>query len=239
MSKPSLHDYYLSLISNLVSELFFFIPKDEIREDIIEKLDFLKTTDIFNKAYVIDYYQGPMEYKKGRSNKHLLLKESYLERNMFSLLEKKSDVKSYEFNYVLEKYFELTECLFYITNWMNINSKQLNKYDEAISGIFYFQSLNYKKHFETLIKNFYPSKDIIPKGNFNALKLIETYFPDILTQYNKPKQISQTIPTAIEEQQDKSNLLQRKAKKQPLITDDEAESVLMKNIFNLDTKAFK
>ena len=69
---------------------------------------------------------------------------------------------------------------------MDTNINQILQPNDTTTGIFYIQSLNYKKHFENLVKNFYPTKDIIPKGNFNALELIETYFPDIASQYNKP-----------------------------------------------------
>jgi hypothetical protein len=239
MSKASLHEFYLSLIPNLVTELFFIIPKDDIRDDIIEKLDFLKTTDIFDKIYVMDYYQGPMEYKKGRNNKYLLLKGNDLNENIFRLLEKKSEVKSHEFDYVLEKYFELAECLFYITNWMNTNLTQIVQTDDAVHGIFYMQCQNYKKHFEVLVKHFYPSKDIIPKGNFNALELVDTYFPDIASQYNKPKETPEIIPTALKEEHDKNKPQQKKTEKKPLITEVEAEDMLLKRIFNLDITKLK
>ncbi|PKQ44524.1 hypothetical protein [Confluentibacter flavum] len=241
MSKPTLHQFYLSLIPNLVSELFFFIPKNEIREDIIEKLDFLKTNDIFNKVYVIDYYQGPIEFKKGRDNRRLLLKESDLDKNMFQLLEKKSDVPPHEFNYVLDKYFELAECLFYITHWMDNNITQILQVDDTSAGIFYLQYTSYKKHFEILVKNLYPTKDIIPKGNFNALELIDTYFPDITSQYN----ISTDYPTLTHStlergrgQEEKLPPL-KKTKKSPLITDIEAEKILLEKVFNLDLNKLK
>ena len=236
MNKLSLHQFYLSLIPNLVSELFFFIPKNEIREDIIEKLDFLQTTNIFNTLYVVDYYKGPMTYKKGRVNKRLLLKESDLDKNLFSLLEKKSEVKAHEFNYVLDKYFELAECLFYITNWMNNNINQIIQADDSSTGIFYMQSLTYKKHFEILIKNFYPTKDIIPKGNYNALELIETYFPDITSQYNKTKEPPTIVPTSLEKVQKEKQPPLKQTKKPPLITETEAEQILLKQVFNLDLK---
>jgi hypothetical protein len=239
MSKPSLHQFYLSLIPNLVSELFFFIPKNEIREDIIEKLDFLETTDIFNKIYVVDYYKGPIEFKKGRDNAQLLLKESELDKNVFQLLEKKSEVPPHEFTYVLNKYFELAECLFYITQWMDTNITQKIQPDDTSSGIFYIQALNYKKHFENLVKNFYPTKDIIPKGNFNAIELIETYFPDIASQYNKPKEHHTLTHTTSESVQKEQQPLIKKTKKTPLITETEAEKTLLEQVFNLDLKKLK
>ncbi|MFD0835273.1 hypothetical protein ACFQ0I_05825 [Mariniflexile aquimaris] len=243
MSKPSLHQYYLSLIPNLVSELFFYIPKNEIRDDIIEKLDFLNTTNIFNTIYVVDYYKGPIEFKKGRDNTRLLLKDGDLDKNMFNLLEKKSEVPPHEFNYVLDKYFELAECLFYITNWMNTNINKMLPHDDTSSGIFYMQSLSYKKHFEILVKNFYPTKDIIPKGNFNALELIETYFPDIASQYHKPAHhpTEHTTPTPTNSVgvQEEIQPVLKKTKKPPLITALEAEKILLEQVFNVDFKKLK
>lgn len=239
MNKLSLHQFYLSLIPNLVSELFFFIPKNEIRADFIEKLDFLETTDIFNKIYVVDYYQGPIAFKMGRNNQPLLLKESDLDKNVFQLLEKKSAIPPHEFNYVLDKYFELAECLFFVTHWMDTNINQILQPNDTTTGIFYIQSLNYKKHFENLVKNFYPTKDIIPKGNFNALELIETYFPDIASQYNKPTEHHTLTHTTSDSVRTEKQPPTKKTKKTPLITDTEAEKILLEQIFNVDFKKLK
>jgi hypothetical protein len=78
MSKKTLHQFYLDLIPNLLNELIFFLPRNEIREDIIEKVDFINKYDVLDKVYVIDYYKGPIEYKKGRNNNRVLLKSSNL-----------------------------------------------------------------------------------------------------------------------------------------------------------------
>lgn len=223
----------MGLITNVVSELFFFIPKDEIRSDIIEKLDFLNSTNIFNTIYVVDCYKGPIEFKRGRDNTRLLLKENDLDKNIFGLLEKKSEVPEHEFNYVLDKYFELAECLFYITNWMYANITKIIQ-DGAATGIFYMQSLSYKKHFEILVKNFYPTKDIVPKGNFNALELIETYFPDIAGQYNKHREHTTITPTPTESVVVEKPPALKKTKRTPLVTEVEAEIILLEQVFNVD-----
>ncbi|ALJ04510.1 hypothetical protein APS56_04860 [Pseudalgibacter alginicilyticus] len=219
-----------------MSELFFYIPKNEIRDDIIEKLDFLNSTNIFNTIFVVDYYKGPIEFKTGRDNTRLLLKENDLDKNIFGLLEKKSEVPLHELNYVLDKYFELAECLFYITNWMDSNIAKTLRTDGTVTGIFYMQSITYKKHFEILVKNFYPTKDIIPKGNFNALQLIETYFPDIASQYNKHTEHTAPTPTTSCGVQEEMQPPLNKTKKQPLITEIDAEKILLEQVFNVDFK---
>lgn len=235
MGKPSLHEFYLGLIPNLINDLLFFIPKDDIREDIIAKLDFLNTADVFNKIYVIDYYQGPIIYHKSRNNKYLLLKESHLDKTIFCLLEKKSAISSHEFKYVLEKYLELSEALFQLSNWMYTHVHKVVKTEDDVCGLFYLQSLNYKKHFDNLVKNFYPTKETNPNVNVNALELIETYFPEITKKHNttqKPHTINQV------NFEDANELSLKKNKKQPIITEAEAEFILLHQLFNVDIKNY-
>ena len=241
MSKKTLHQFYLDLIPNLLNELFFFLPKNEIREDIIEKVDFFKKYDVLNKVYVIDYYQGPIEYKKGRNNKRVLLKGSKLEQNIFNLIEKRSEANKQEFDYVLNKYFELVESLFFATNWMNTNLTQIVQTDDTVIGLFHLQFMNYKKHFETLVKHFYPNREAIPKNNFNAHEIMETYFPDVSKSLeqndglipNNNKEKSTAIlsnATRLETPADKKT---KKPDKKVLITEEEAEKLLLKTIFNI------
>lgn len=245
MTKTVLHQFYLDLIPNLYGELFFFLPEREIGKDIIEKIDFFKNHDVLNKIYVIDYHQGPMEYQKDRKNEYILLKDSKLEQNIFKLLEKKSEVKQHEFQYVLNQYFELVECLFYISSWMNNNLIQIIKKDNTIIGLFHMQFLNYKKHFEGLVKHFYPNREAIPKGNFNAHEIIETYFPDISISFKQTSDIdvesikketkrskvnptsNLEITTVIQQKTDKKE-------KKRLVADEEAEKILLETFFNIN-----
>lgn len=245
MSKQTLHQFYLDLIPNLLNELFFFLPKNEIREDIIEKVDFFKKYDILNKVYVIDYYQGPIEYKKGRNNNRVLLKSSKLEQNIFNLVEKRSEANKQEFDYVLNKYFELVEYLFYATNWMNTNLAQIVQTDDTVSGLFHLQFINYKKHFEALVKHFYPNKEAKPKGNFNAHEIMETYFPDVSKSLEQnsglySKNINTEKKTAeLNNATHLATTTDRKTKgtdKKVLITEEEAEKLLLKTIFNVVLK---
>lgn len=242
MSKKSLYQFYLDLIPNLLAELFFYLPEKEIREDIIEKVDFFKNHDVLNRVFVIDHYQGPVEYKKGRNNNRVLLKSSKLEQNIFDLIEKKSEVKDQEFNYVLNKYFELVESLFYATNWMNTNLTQIVQTEDTVIGLFHLQFTNYKKHFEALVKHFYPNREAIPKGNFNAHEIIETYFPDVsksLEQNNSLKSNNnnkEKKTTGLNNATHLATSTDKKTKsneRKVLITEEEAEKLLLKTIFNL------
>ncbi|MFH4964414.1 hypothetical protein V8G69_05360 [Gaetbulibacter sp. M235] len=242
MSEKSLYQFYLDLIPNLLAELFFFVPEKEIREDIIEKVDFLKKYDVLNRIYVIDHYQGPIEYKKGRNNNRVLLKSSKLEQNIFDLIEKKSEVKDQEFIYVLNKYFELVEYLFYATNWMNTNLTQIVQTEDTVIGLFHLQFMDYKKHFETLVKHFYPNKEAMSKGNFNAHEIIETYFPDVSKSLEQNSGLyfnninSEKKTTKLNNATHLATTTDKKTKsndKKVLITEEEAEKLLLRTIFNL------
>ena len=247
MTKKTLHQFYLDLIPNLITELLFFIPENEIREDIIEKIDFFKNNDILNKIYVFDHHYGPIEYEKHRNSIHILLKRSKLEQNIFCLLEMKGDVKMHEFHYVLNKYFDLVESFFYMTNWMNNNLTQIIKTDDGVIGLFHVQFLYFKKHFEELVINFYPNKEAIPKGNFNAHEIINTYFPDISKSFKPAKNLvigklsakehfgelslkhnTQTITS-------KPQNIDKMEKKQ-LITEEEVEKILLRTFFSIKIK---
>lgn len=246
MSEKPLYQFYLDLIPNLFTELFFFIPEKEIRSDIIERIDFLKDHDVFNKVYVLDHYQGPIAYKKGRNNTNSLLKGAKLEKNIFSLLEKKSESKAHEFDYVLVKYFELVECMFYITDWMDSNITGSVKTDNTAIGLFHLQFMDYKKHFETLVRQFYPDKETIPQGNFNAPKIVETYFPDITKSLQQSSGILLT-GLAIQEERPEINASKLEITMPPphhkkptipvkkqLITEAEAEQILLRTFFNIN-----
>jgi hypothetical protein len=250
MSEKSLEKFYYDLIPKLWNELLFYIPNKGIPKKFIDKFENLQTQKIFNKIMVMDYHYGPITYKKGRDNKSALLKGSSLEKNIYKLLKKKSDTELYEFNYVLEEYFEQVECLFYITDWMNNNLNHILLVDDTVKGLFQIQFIYYKKHFKTLIKHFYPTKNEIPLGNFNDIEIIEKYFPDIIERYKKAgKTITNSSITLVEQEQNvgtqlkiinedaiASKQLLKKEKKPQLITEKEAEAILLERVFNVDLK---
>jgi hypothetical protein len=249
MSNTSLEKFYNDLIPNLWEEVLFYIPDNSIPIEVIDKFDNIEVQKIFNKIWVVDYRLGPIVYEKGRDNKKALFKGSILSKNIYSLLEKKSSVKSHEFDYVLEKYFIQVECLFYVTNWMNMNLNQMISIDDTLKGLVQLQFKHYKKHFEDLLKQFYPSKDKVPQGNFNIKEIIETYFPEVTRQYdtvNKKVTSSPAILSYIENIKDRNSKNTRedvihtqptkKLKKQPLITEKEAEDFLLESVFKVKLK---
>lgn len=245
MSEKSLHQFYQDLIPNLLTELFFFIPEKEFSDDIIQKLDFLKRYNLLNKVYVLDHHYGPMEYEKGRNHKYIFLKRSKLEQSIFRLVEKRSEVKKHEFKYVLNKYFELVDTFLYLTNWMNNNLTKFIEVENTVIGLFHIQFEYFKKHYEELISNFYPNKEVIPKGVFDAHKIIDNYFPDIsprlepvkttlLSKLKAKEKIDENILVINANTKDITDNQIGKKDKKALVTEQEAEKILLQTLFNIN-----
>ena len=128
---------------------------------------------------------------------------------------------------------------------MNTNLAQIVQTDDTVTGLFHLQFMNYKKHFEALVRHFYPNKRSNPQGNFNAHEIMETYFPDIskslerndsLKSNNNNKEKRQPIlnnATHLATTGDKET---KGTDKKVLITEAEAEKILLKTIFNVVLK---
>ena len=131
---------------------------------------------------------------------------------------------------------------------MNTNLTDIIQTDDTLVGIFYIQHLSYKKHFETLVKTFFPNKATLPKRDLINIETIESYFPDINKSFkktitdgtvfssfniNKEGVGLVTTPEKIEQIGAKST---KKENKKPLITDEQAEKALLKTIFRVDIK---
>ena len=241
MNNTSLEIVYKNLLSSLWEELLFFIPDSEILNEVLENHKEIEFHKLRDKVLVVDYYKGPIIYEKGRNNNRVLLKGGSLKKSIRQLLNKKVNSNELEFNYYLELYFEQAECLYLITKWLNDNIKQILPQEDTIKGLFKIQSDFHKDHFETIIKQFYPDMLSLPKGDFDIGKSLASSYPNISKLYdNREKQI--TTPTTSSFQDNlnespptppKSKAPVKKAKKQPIITELEAETILLKRIFKI------
>jgi len=240
MVKTTLQQFYKALLPELWNEFMFFIPKIELPAEIKKELEFLREYDLVNKPILFDISFGPYVYEK-KHNIKVISKCIDLQNNVFLLLEKRSNSESYEFNYILEKYFEQSSCLFFLTDWLYKNVKQIEQVDINISGLFMIQFTNYKNHFEEMVKHFYPNKDQMPFDRFNVNQLIKDYLPDISKRFHREE-----VPILAEINVQKLNALPPlvysplklkqsniKKKKKVLITEEEAKKVMLESIFKI------
>ncbi len=135
---------------------------------------------------------------------------------------------------------------FYITNWLNENSAEVLISHLDMTGLFLIQFNSYSKHFEELVKHFYPDKKDMPHDRLNIQELIKEHLPDITKRYHKEDKImllppldyklATTIKT-IEKlncttiPQEKRNIT--KPKRKILITNEQAEKELLLKIFKV------
>lgn len=244
MEKKSLYDYYIGLLPNMILELYFYIPKDEIPIDIFSELKVLQNDKILNKVFVIDTYKGPISYNN-ETHKGTLIMTTNLEKNIFSLVEKKSKLSKLEFKFLSEKYILFAEALLYFANWMYKNHQKVFGTDKRLNSILFLQLENYKKHYETFVSTFYISKKTVPIGNFKTNYIVDTIFPDLAKSFSK-----NSISEIIREQQESIDISVKKDYKQVfinkekiqgdkktikkrLVTEEEAEKLLLKVYFNI------
>ncbi len=238
---------YKNLISKLWEELLFFIPDNEISNEFLENHEEIEFEKFRNKIIVIDYYKGPILYKTDRDNNLIILKNSSLKKSIRQLLNAKANFDEQEFSYLLELYYEQVECLYFITNWLNKNITQVLPQEDTILGLFKLQYNFHKSHFETILKQFYPDMHSLPKGNFNIGKSLESSFPHVSKLFytrdtqnvipgvsNLQEELHENLPTSTNKKTQRS-----KNKKPPLISDSEAETILLKRIFNINSKVLK
>ena len=247
MNNTPLEILYKNLISRLWEELLFFIPDNEISNEFLENHEEIEFEKFRNKIIVIDYYKGPILYKTDRDNNLIILKNTSLKKSTRQLLNAKANFDEQEFSYILELYYEQVECLYFITNWLNKNITQVLPQEDTILGLFKLQYNFHKSHFETILKQFYPDMHSLPKGNFNIGKSLASSFPHVsklfytrVTQNvipgvsNLQEELHENLPTSTNKKTQRS-----KNKKLPLISDSEAETILLERIFNIDSKVLK
>ena len=231
MKKTDLETFFYSLLPNLWEELIFFIPDKDIPKDIKDKIVKTDFQKFINKVLVFDTYDGPLLYEDGRNNKKIILKASKLESNFYQLLEKEKTTSSLEFNFILEKYREQIECLKYISEWMHLNLNQVKELDQTIKGLFQMQLSYYEKHLNVFVNQFSKTRTDYNKIKFNLESIIKSQIKELAEKQSNQIQNSETH---INQTDSINNNTPKKPKKIPLITQEEAEKLLLKKIFNLD-----
>jgi len=237
MNKTPLEMFFNSLLPNLWEEFIFFIPNRSIPKSIKNNFKNQDIEKYFNRIMVFDTYKGPMLYEEGSNNNKIILKSSKLENNLFRLLDKQNLTNPSEFNFILEKYLEQIECLKYISQWMYENLEQVHDINETKKGLFFIQQNHFEKHVKAFKSQFYKNNIDENKNVLNVEEIIKSTLEQINKQEQEQNQIqSPTSDVATDLATDKdSQKTPQKATKQPLISEQDAEKMILKQVFNLDT----
>lgn len=236
-----------NLIEVLIQELVYYIPSEIVPADVIDQMNKNNFKGFFDKLLVIDVKKGLLIYETKKFGKLLLAKHTSLEKNIFQLLKMKGELKAYEFDYILNKYFRQVEFYFFITYWLNTNLSLYNKkgIDNTVKGNFHIQFEYYAAHFKDLINHFYTTSNTPKlKESFDVSELIGSYFPDLIARYNvaaKKIQLKEEIIISkkevdqeIEIKQNATNKRKNeKLKKDRIITEKMADDFILESVFNI------
>jgi hypothetical protein len=256
MDEQSLDQFFGKLIKVLFNDLAFYIPSAIIPSQVLDKLKSNIPEHFLNELSILVFDQGVAEFEIEEFNERLLLKRTLLEKNITLLIRKRKEFDEFEFNYILEKYFDQVEFYFFITDWLSTNLNLYNKeqIDIVIIGAFQIQNEFYKSHFSELINLFYASKEFKLREHFNISELLNKYFPDLISRYGlsnealtiqsnskiPQQELNETSEVEALDNNEKTiineTISKNKIKKEPLITQKASDDFILESVFNVKLK---
>ncbi|MGB2683787.1 MAG: hypothetical protein WBC43_02125 [Olleya sp.] len=248
MSKLDLHKTYTELSFKTWNNLVFFVPNIFFELETLDEStkEMLKNT-FDQKLLIVGEPMNIYEYDFDNDGTKYINQMTNLGKILFDLLQLKSQLKDFEFSYLLDQYYVQAECCLSVTNWIKNNTNQIKNLDNKVRGIFNIQFNTYRKHFEDLIKQFYPNPELMPEDRLNVLQLIKTNFKSIKSNINVPNQeiseLNNSKEHPINTKAFFDNLLEQttkyKARKtelpkqKVLVTEQQAEKAILSQIFNI------
>ncbi len=247
MSKLDLHKTYTELSFKTWNNLVFFVPNIFFELETLDEStkEMLKNT-FDQKLLIVGEPMNIYEYDFDNDGTKYINQMTNLGKILFDLLQLKSQLKDFEFSYLLDQYYVQAECCLSVTNWIKNNANQIQNLDNKVRGIFNIQFNTYRKHFEDFIKQFYPNPELMPEDRLNVLQLIKTNFKNIKSNINLPTQEISGLNNKEHPINDKAffdNLLEQTtkykarktelSKQKVLITEQQAEKAILSQIFNI------
>jgi len=127
MSEESLDTFFDNIVQVLMKDLAFYISSDIIPDIVFEKVGSQIPVHFFDEIYILDIHQGFGVFEIEEFNERLIQKPKLFEKTIFQLLKKRKELDDFEFDYILEKYFDKVEFYSAIVNWLSINLSLYNK----------------------------------------------------------------------------------------------------------------
>ena len=248
MSKLDLHKTYTELSFKTWNNLVFFVPNIFFELETLDEStkEMLKNT-FDQKLLIVGEPMNIYEYDFDTDGTKYINQMTNLGKIIFDLLQLKSQLNEFEFSYLLDQYYVQAECCLSVTNWIKNNTNQIKSLDNKVRGIFNIQFNTYRKHFEDLIKQFYPNPELMPEDRLNVLQLIKTNFKSIKSNINVPNQeiseLNNSKEHPINTKAFFDNLLEQTTKykasktelpkQKVLVTEQQAKKAILSQIFNI------
>lgn len=247
----SINNYFNKKVALLLQDLAFYIPKELIPPTVIEELKGKIAGNIYNQLFILDLQNGLGEFEVKIFNERLLKKKSQLQETLFELTQQQQTTPKKTFNYLLLKYTEQVEFYKALSKWFSHHLKKYpldKKINIQIIGSFGLQQEFYEQHFKQLLNTFYKKNNYQIRKGYTQKELILEYIPELIQHYvlaaakNSPKTVrKQSKQTEESSQKEKSSQKTvqkqstklKRTKKQPPISETEAELFLLENVFNV------
>ena len=244
MSDQSLETFFDKLVEVLLKDVGFYIPSELIPTHLLKEMSDKIPNGFLDQLSILDISGGFGVFELEEFNNRLILKRTLLEKNIFKLLKKKKELDTDEFYYILDRYLDQVEFYCAIANWLSVNLSVYHKNEVNVHtiGSFELQNEFYKSHFIELINLFYPSETIQLKEYYDLSELLKVYLPDLIARFDKANNellVNSDIDLfqhEFKKDQDKmtkEKKTTKKRKKEPLVSDQEAEEFILKSVFNI------
>ena len=239
------------LIAIFLHNFIYYIPSEIILEGVIEQIEEEIEDDFFDQLSLFDNYIGIANINNEDTleiNTRLFEKRSLFEQNIFKLLEKNNVLSPFEFQFIIDKYFDQLILYLFVTKWLIDNLKKYNKgkIHLALIGAFNLQYENFNAHLRDFYTNFGNLLDLEKEHDFSTVNFIMIHVPEIISTYTKilnkisdessNNKIEENLKPAIENkennQQPKKKVTKKK-KVRPQINDKEIEKMILERVFKV------
>jgi hypothetical protein len=224
----TLDKIFSKLQGNLFKPYLFYFPSSIIPESKKKIVDNPAANAFFDCILYVDKKGEPFTVISTESIYPLLTKTVILEKNMFLLLEQKRKLSTTELNFLLEKYCESLNFYVLASIWMHTNLGSLKtKISQDVAVYFETQNQAFQNH-ENEFKKYFPkfNSDAPKTPPIDWSKFNKSDFPPLEQLANKEIDLSSILKT------DKKPGV-KKAKKPPLITDEQSRLYLLESVFKV------
>lgn len=253
MREQSIDAFLDNLVRVLLQDVAFYIPKSIFPKKFFRNIPLEFPEHFFDEVFYFDLKSGMMFFEAVAFNEKLMDKPRLLENNIIELLKKKDELGETEFNYLLDKYFELVQFYSNLVFFLCVRYEFYFKeaLDPLTRGVFELQLRFYKNHCLALIDRFYQGKEVQIKNHYDLDDVLEKYLPDLTTRlgiYYKELvqestiEFSDSILQGDEKQSEVEvpkvqKLPKKRIKKAPLLSDQEVEDFILSTVFNVKLKS--
>lgn len=242
MGKDSLEKFFMKLNKNLFEELLFYIPEHLIADELLIENNLLELKKYFQTVIYMDRMKGPVLLEESKSKLNMILRTSFLEKNIFILLKKKDKESKATFNFILEKYVNQIQGYCFVSKWMadniettvvkDLNTKAINSFKE--------QSECYRIHLADIKSHFQNEEIVVLRESTVSNDSIEEYIPKLMEQIQSLDEkidmktaLLDSIVKEVTSEAVKSNPEKVAQKKKLLISQNEADEFILRTVFNL------